>query len=245
MANRAPTIIDIKAAFLKQQIHTLSEPLRPSANFQISLLSDNKTKLRPSSIESVLRQLNQRLQRHNRLVYGRRAQRHVAEQIDRLSWNDVSDSRQRVDSSVGDGLMWSEESGCDYCATETIEKLPVEWIEIPGERVSESLKRRYHELRSQLIDLNAYRHVAKERIENLKTLRDALRMLTAGGNIQENLVVRRGALEEELERMFGLMLRVERGIDGSRCLKRQNIEDANEKPNLDEGEEQKLLKLIT
>ena len=85
MATNAPTIIDLKTAFLRSQILALSQPLRPSPNLQFSI-SEEENSLRQKAIDDALYKLNGLLKKHNRLSYGPQAQRHVAEQVDRLYW---------------------------------------------------------------------------------------------------------------------------------------------------------------
>ena len=85
MANDAPTIIDLKSRFLRAQILALSQPFQPSASFQSSI-SDTENTLRQKSIDEALHKLNGLLKKHNKLSYGPQAQRHVAEQVDRLYW---------------------------------------------------------------------------------------------------------------------------------------------------------------
>lgn len=85
MASNAPTIIDLKARFLRAQILALSQPLRPSSSFQPST-SEEENALRQKSIDEALHKLNGLLKKHNKLSYGPQAQRHVAEQVDKLYW---------------------------------------------------------------------------------------------------------------------------------------------------------------
>jgi hypothetical protein len=85
MANNAPTIIELKTRFLRAQILALSQPLQPSASFK-STISDEENTLRQKSIDEALHKLNGLLKKHNKLSYGPQAQRHVAEQVDKLYW---------------------------------------------------------------------------------------------------------------------------------------------------------------
>ena len=84
MAN-APTIIDLKASFLRAQILALSKPLRSSADFESSITNEENA-LRQKSIDDALAKLNGLLRKHNKVAYGPQAQRHVAEQVDKLYW---------------------------------------------------------------------------------------------------------------------------------------------------------------
>jgi hypothetical protein len=78
-----PTILDLKLAFLYEQVQTLSKFLRVPASYQP--LPENDA-LREKSIEMALDKLNEEIRQHSRLVYPVRARRHVAEQIDTLYW---------------------------------------------------------------------------------------------------------------------------------------------------------------
>ena len=104
MATSVPTIIDLKTSFLRAQILALQKPLRPSSDFSIS---GEENALRQKSIDDALNKLNGLLKRHNKVAYGPQAQRHVAEQVDRLYWN----AGER--SIVGDVEDWMRR-GADY-----------------------------------------------------------------------------------------------------------------------------------
>ncbi|POS86444.1 hypothetical protein EPUL_001531 [Erysiphe pulchra] len=268
----APTTIELKAEFLRKQIHILSEPLRPTAEFYASRRF-TESSLEKKSIDKVLNQLNKRLKRHNNVAYGRRAQRHVAEQVDRLSWDTPSQNQFGREFREA----WAE-VGTDYCASETIEKLPNEWPkDIDGNQIGnkereqeqeqdsrrelgteveagldnidkyETLNQRYTKLRCNLAELNTRRYVMKQRLEKLNSIRDILRFFDFPMEIQKNLVTRDGELEQELERMCRLMLRVERGMSAGGPL-RSRIEtdiEYNDQVDLNEYEERKVLSLIT
>jgi hypothetical protein len=109
MATNAPTIIDLKASFLRAQILALSQPFRPSADFVASNSSDEDNALRQKNIDDALYKLNGMLKSHNRLAYGPQAQRHVAEQVDKLYWN----AGERGVATTGVGEEWAER-GSDY-----------------------------------------------------------------------------------------------------------------------------------
>jgi hypothetical protein len=104
MTTNTPTIIDLKTSFLRTQILALQKPLRPSSDFSIS---DEENALRQKSIDDALNKLNGRLKKHNKVAYGPQAQRHVAEQVDRLYWN----AGER--GVVGDMEDWMSR-GADY-----------------------------------------------------------------------------------------------------------------------------------
>jgi Kinetochore complex Fta4 of Sim4 subunit, or CENP-50 len=78
-----PTILDLKLAFLHEQVQTLSKSLRVPASYQP--LPENDA-LREKSLETAMAKLNEEIRKHSRLVYSVQARRHVAEQIDTLYW---------------------------------------------------------------------------------------------------------------------------------------------------------------
>jgi len=80
-----PTIIELKTAFLRAQIRTLSQPLTPSPTVLTHLTTDEHA-LRQRNIDNALAKLNAQIRKHNKLAYGPQALRHVADQIDRLYW---------------------------------------------------------------------------------------------------------------------------------------------------------------
>jgi hypothetical protein len=109
MANTPPTIIDLKLSFLSSQIRALSQPLTPSTAFTDSNSASEEDQLRQKHIDDALHKLNERVKRHNKLKYGTQAQRHVAEQIDRLYWN----AGERGVVTLESGEEWVER-GSDY-----------------------------------------------------------------------------------------------------------------------------------
>lgn len=109
MTSSAPTIIDLKTSFLRAQILSLSQPLKPSTAFIDSNISAEENALRQKAIDEALYRLNGLLKKHNKLSYGPQAQRHVAEQVDRLYWN----AGERGVNTLGLGEEWGER-GSDY-----------------------------------------------------------------------------------------------------------------------------------
>jgi hypothetical protein len=78
-----PTILDLKLSFLRSQIQALSQPLSVPPNYHPA---SEESALRQVSIDAALLKLNEAIKKHSKLVYSSQAQRHVAEQIDRLYW---------------------------------------------------------------------------------------------------------------------------------------------------------------
>jgi hypothetical protein len=90
-----PTILDLKLSFLRSQIQALSQPLTLPPNYQPS----EEAAIPQTAIDAALQKLNATIKEHSKLVYSSQAQRHVAEQIDRLYWQ----AGER-DIDTGDGL---------------------------------------------------------------------------------------------------------------------------------------------
>ncbi len=78
-----PTILDLKLSFLRSQIQALSQPLSIPPNYEPA---SEENALRQISIDAALLKLNEAIKKHSKLVYSSQAQRHVAEQIDKLYW---------------------------------------------------------------------------------------------------------------------------------------------------------------
>ena len=95
-----------------------------------------------------------------------------------------------------------------------IDQLPSEWDEEAEARVPVEAAR-FKELQSRLVELNQKRVAARERLENSERLRGLLDLFGGEAGLQDNLVVRNGEVEEELERMRRLMLRFERAREGA------------------------------
>ncbi|PMD44941.1 hypothetical protein L207DRAFT_562235 [Hyaloscypha variabilis F] len=206
MASSAPTIIDLKLQFLTSQILALSTPLSPSSAFVSSNSSAEENTLRQRSIDDALHKLNGLLKKHNRLAYGPQAKRHVAEQVDRLYW--VAGER----GVHGGGEEWVER-GVDYRRENIIEELPEEWSEEAAAKAPEQAQK-YKELQQKLAGLNEMRKQARERAEGYKAFKGTLDLLAGeAAGLQDNLVTKNGKVEEKLEKMRRLMLRVERGMN--------------------------------
>ncbi|KAH6713030.1 kinetochore Sim4 complex subunit Fta4 [Leptodontidium sp. MPI-SDFR-AT-0119] len=206
MTSSTPTILDLKTAFLRAQILSLSQPLRPSTTFTASNSSDEENALRQKAIDDALLKLNNQLKQHNRLAYAPQVQRHVAEQVDRLYWN-AGERGLRI-LGVDDG--WAER-GSDYRKESVIEQLPEEWSENASAKSPEQAAK-FTELTQKLTALNEQRWVARERVERYRKFKEMVDLLGEDAGVQDNLMTRNGELEEELEKMRRLMLRVERGV---------------------------------
>lgn len=92
-----------------------------------------------------------------------------------------------------------------------IEQLPEEWSENASAKSPEQAAK-FTELTQKLTALNEQRRVARERVERYRKFKEMVDLLGEDAGVQDNLVTRNGELEEELEKMRRLMLRVERGV---------------------------------
>jgi hypothetical protein len=96
---------------------------------------------------------------------------------------------------------------------EIIAQLPSEWSEDAVARAPENAAR-YEALQRRLVDANERRRAAKEKIEGYRSMVKLVGAFGEEGRLQGNLVTKGGEVENELERMRMLMLRVERGLEG-------------------------------
>jgi hypothetical protein len=119
--DRAKTITEVKAAFIRTQVRLLSAVLQPSQQWRdfadiaeednlsdkvihdvmsrgmIFFSSDNVRFGRLLIGSSNVSIVNTKLKEHNRSVYSAPSQRHVAEQIDALYWDIVSKDDMQAD----------------------------------------------------------------------------------------------------------------------------------------------------
>lgn len=92
-----------------------------------------------------------------------------------------------------------------------IEQLPEEWSENASTTAPEQAAK-FTELSRKLTELSEQRRIAKERVVRYKHFKEMLALLGEDAGVQDNLVMRNGEVEVELEKMRRLMLRVERGV---------------------------------
>lgn len=92
-------------------------------------------------------------------------------------------------------------------------------------------------------ELNEKRKRARQKVEGYKAFKGVLDLLAGEeAGLQENLVTRNGEVEEELEKMRRLMLRVERGMNG---LEEKGAGEGDEMDVDEEGfEDGKILRLL-
>ena len=118
--DRAKTVTDVKAAFLRTQVRLLSAVLQPSKQWRDSAENAEEDNLSDKAIQDVMSKgrgffvgrllhstkytksvpVNAKLKEHNRSVYSAPSQRHIAEQIDTLYWNVVSEDDMQADQDA-------------------------------------------------------------------------------------------------------------------------------------------------
>lgn len=200
------TLLDAKAAFLRQQVRLLSQPLQPSKSWR-DFAPETETSLSDATVSAVMARVNEKLKQHNKNVYFGLSQRHVAEQIDELYWNEVQE--QDEEASL-DALAVATD--VDLTETEEVGKLPEEMKELQlhdGQSISADEAVRYAELRRRLGEASEMRDQQRKRLEGYRQLQKLLEPLEhAQENVQPNLVTKDGELSKELDRMRVLLARV-------------------------------------
>ena len=211
------TVLDAKAAFLRQQIRLLSQPLQPSASWRDLAPSDTDDlpDLSTKTIDAVMARVNEKLKQHNKNVYSALSQRHVAEQIDALYWNQVVEE----DGEAGaDALAVSRD--VDLTQGEEVAQLPEELRELQihsSAVVDGEVAAQYAVLRERLLDASRRRDEQKKRLEGYARLKKLLEPLEdVGVNVQPNLVTRDGDLSRELDRMRVLLARITGKVEAVR-----------------------------
>jgi hypothetical protein len=137
-----------------------------------------------------------------------------------------------------------------------ISQLPEEWSEdAEGEKAE-----KFKTLQQRLVGLNERRNALREKVESYRQMKKLLEPFEKEA-VQENLVSRDGEVEQELQRMRMLMLRVERGVvglrergpgerdgdaDGEEGDEVEGVEGKGEEMDvdIDEEQEKKLLALL-
>ena len=103
------TVLAQKSNFLIQQTRLLSQPIAPSRAWRMAN-DEADDRLAEKAVDDALFRLNHLLQQHSRRVHAPQATRHVAEQIDRLYWDDAERSIER--QAEGHGLEINDLSRC-------------------------------------------------------------------------------------------------------------------------------------
>ncbi|OBT59354.1 hypothetical protein VE04_00496 [Pseudogymnoascus sp. 24MN13] len=213
----APTILDLKLAFLRSQIQALSAPLRIPVNYQPP---DENQAIRQRAIDDALFQLNARIQEHAKLVYSAPAQRHVAEQVDALYW--MAGERD-VSGELARGQL---ELGTDFAADVNITSLPDAWEDEEEVAKRPEEAQRYVELAAHIKGLNDRRTELREKVARYKALKGMLEPFeNSKEDVQGNLCTRDGEVEAELQKMGMLMARVKGRLEGLETSQNQGDEE--------------------
>ncbi|KAL9121059.1 MAG: hypothetical protein Q9187_002387 [Circinaria calcarea] len=208
------TIIDLKKAFLNNQIRILNAPLEPPRNWRNNAPAAQQGELKEKTVQEVIHKLNSIVRHHNRTVYSSQTIRHVAEQIDRLYW--VSGEPDVHTGAAEDGLVGRE---VDLRDADVIASLPDEWPQDISQEDSQleafAESARYKKLHARLTALAEKRQAQERKSAQYKQFQHLLEPFKDPlVNIQPNLVTEDGELQRELEKMKVLMARVSEKVSG-------------------------------
>jgi hypothetical protein len=205
-----PTLISTKSRFLLTQTRLLSQPLSPSSDW--SAFAPPSPPLPPAQIASAVGSLNERLKQHGKNVYSAPSQRHVAEQINTLYWNEVCE-----EGDVSEGAL-AVERDADFRDGSVVEGLPEELAGLnmrEGQVLRQEDADRYAALRKRLEEAVGRRDEQVRRLQGYRRLGEMIVPLEgARENVQPNLVTKDGELGRELERMRVLCARVAAQVEG-------------------------------
>lgn len=208
-------MLDAKAAFLRQQVRLLSQPLQPSTSWRDFAPETDSSDLSSKTIDAVMARINEKLKQHNKNVYSAMSQRHVAEQIDALYWNQVME--EDGEASL-DALAVSRDA--DLTKRDEVAQLPENLRELqvhPHQALSDEDAAQYAALQQRLVDASHKRDEQKKRLEGYRQLKTLLEPLDGVKEIvQPNLVTKDGDLSKELDKMRVLLARVTEKVDGVR-----------------------------
>ncbi|KAF7563215.1 hypothetical protein G7046_g918 [Stylonectria norvegica] len=205
MAGAAPPIPSLKTSFIATQTTLLSQPLAPSRAWLAA--NDASDEAIPERVyQDALFHLNHSIQQHCRRVYAPQATRNIAEQINSVY---IKDAERRV-GGEGDaeGGIGRE---LDLTDPEAIEALPAAWTSDKDAATYPMEAKRYADTVRQLSELSEQRQKLREQVAKLARLKAIVAPLQVnddGAGVQENIVVRDGAIETELEKMRFLLARV-------------------------------------
>jgi hypothetical protein len=219
-----PTVSGLQAAFISDQIRILSQSgLRPSSTWRASH-STADDGLSPDAIEHALKRANDAMGQHCRRVYTPQATRVISgraedDYIDTVDdGNDAHGVETLVDT--GDGVEWAVDIDADLTDDTLVATLPKVWS-VEHERLAAPIDAlRYSELVEHLSNLVDHRTQTSSRIERLMRIRLTLHPFgtynipnddpteSLKANLQDNIIIRGGEIERELERMKVLLARV-------------------------------------
>ncbi|KAI0536507.1 kinetochore Sim4 complex subunit Fta4 [Xylaria digitata] len=226
-----PTLIAHKSAFLAKQTLQLSQALAPSATWRAA--NDRAEDGLPARVvDDAIVRLNHIVTQHNRRVHAPQTSRHIAEQIERLFYEEAERVLRGDEDEGGEGDRDVERQqlrvGADFTTDEAIASLPPTWdTQKPSEATAYPLEaRRYAEQTTALTSLSTKRQEVRERVERLRRMAALLAPFESSNDnnddddttqstqsrsrtsVQENLITRNGEVERELERMRLLLARV-------------------------------------
>lgn len=194
------SITSLKASFIRTQARHLDTPLEPPRLTEEKSLSDKL-------VTDLVSKVNEKIRQHNRLIFSTQSQRHVAEQIESLHWNLVSEETEQAEIDTV-----AIRRDAELTDSETIRALPEEYGDVylhPDYEAQEDEARQYTQMRQELWGLNEKRDVLKRRLAQYQHLTKLMQPLSEPQkNVQPNLVTRDGELSQELDRMRVLLARV-------------------------------------
>lgn len=198
-----PSITSVKSAFIRSQVRQLEGPLEPP--------SVNESALSDKIVNDLVGKVNDKIRQHNRLIFSTQSQRHVAEQIESLHWNIVSDDTEHPEL---DTVVIRRDA--ELAEGKTIESLPEEYDDIylhPDHERQQDEAETYMHLREELVELSERRDTMKKRLAQYRHLKKLLEPLDEPQkNVQPNLVTRDGELSQALDKMKVLLARVTEGV---------------------------------
>ncbi|KAH6877263.1 kinetochore Sim4 complex subunit Fta4 [Thelonectria olida] len=206
-SSSAPTIPQLKQAFLFRQITLLSQPLAPSRTWQAANDASDAP-LPERAVDDALFTLNHSVTQHCRRVYAPQATRNISEQIDNVY---AKEAERRFDTGLDDEVEGALGRDVDLTDHSTIEALPEAWISDKDITDYPMEAKRYADNVQRLAELDQQRKKLRDQVDRLKRLQAVVKPLEtedSGVGLQENLLTRGGPVEKELERMRILLARV-------------------------------------
>lgn len=203
------SITAIKANFIRSQVRHLSAPLEPFPQHQPLSVDDDsdKTRLSDKATRDIVQKVNDRIRQHNRRVYSAQSQRHVAEQIETLHWNQVGSDEERAEFDTV-----AIRRDAPLTQSDTVASLPENYVDLhlhPDHRVDDDQGVQYQDSRQRLVGLTQQRDELRQKLQQYRHMVAMLEPLDdPQTNIQPNLVTRDGQLSLELDRMRILLARV-------------------------------------
>ena len=238
-----PSTTTHKLNFLNSQTRLLSAPLHSSVH------STTQPLLTGPQLASLLTQLNTKLKAHSRATFTSQSNRHVAEQIDNLYWNEVNSTSTRQEGKDAAVV----ERNADLSHTEVVNGLPESLQEAQLDQkevddtnettthLSHSELQQYNDLRLRLVQLAAERDAKLQKLQRYQKLQQLLKPYEKPeSNVQPNLVQKDGEMAEEMARLRVLCARVAGRVDGWNGQQQKR----DQKNGTGEGFEDKLKRIM-